>query len=521
MGTLLAILMGITVASKIDTVIIYPNQVIVIRTATVNINGTEELVFPELPGALDDNSVRLRAPGLKIGEVQVKRGYLAEPTPEVKRLEQKVQRLQDSVQLLEDEKNVLRAKEEFLNSVKLGTPEIIARELQQGRVAPESWRGALNFLAEELTRVKARQLTLTREQEAVKKRLDAAKRELQDARALMENRKEVRLVAEGTGANYPLTLTYALPRAAEWRPDYELRAKPGNQEVTVHYAALITQRTGEDWENTKVILSTSTPITGLQPPQPYPWYLGLADEPPRKMSLMAPGAPIMAREEDAAQGYPEAEADVTTVETGISLQFVIPGRVNLKSGATAKKLPLHQATLPAKFDYYTLPRTSENSFLTASLQNNTDLIFLPGNARTYVGDEFTGTTALPSLAPQESIAIGFGVDERVKVKRELVKTFKSRTGPFGRTERVQFVYRTTVTNYHPRPIKIKIVEQVPVSQQKEIRVTVTSITPGFSEHNENEGTYTYYPELKPNERFEVNLEFQVEYPAGKIVTGLY
>ncbi len=522
MGAILAIVLGLTVSSDVDTVIIYPNQVIVLRTATVTISGVEELVFAGLPGALDDNSVRLRAPGLKIGAVQVKRGYLAEPTPEVKRLEQRVKRLEDSLKLLEDEKNILQAKEEFLNSVKLGAPEIIAKELQQGRVAPESWRGALNFLAEELTRIKSRQLTLNREQEEVKKLLNAAKTELQDARALIENRKEVRLVAEGKDGTYRITLAYVIPRAAEWQPDYELRAKPGTRQVEVNYLARLTQRTGEDWDGVKVILSTATPTTGLQPPQPYPWYLGLIEEYPRTKALMAPaGDAGTARYEMMAEPEAPEGAEATITETGISLQYVIPGRVSLKSGAPAKKVSLHRATLPADFACYSLPRSMEKAFLTANLANNTDFVFLAGDASTYVGDEFTGSTFVPSIAPQESIQLGFGVDERVKVKRELVKTFKSRTGLLSRTERLQFHYRTTVENYHPGPIKVKIIEQVPVSQQKEIRVTVTKIEPRFSEANENEGTYTYNLELKSGERFEINLEFHVEYPVGKKITGLY
>ena len=47
--------------------------------------------FPDLPGALQDNSVRIKAPGLKIGEVQVTRHYMDEPTPTVKKLKDGVE----------------------------------------------------------------------------------------------------------------------------------------------------------------------------------------------------------------------------------------------------------------------------------------------------------------------------------------------------------------------------------------------------------------------------------------------
>jgi len=521
MTVLFALFSAITLSSNIDTVVVYPNQVVVMRSTAITISGPDEIVFSGLPGGLIDNSIRVRAPGLKIGEVQVRKGYLAEPTPEVKRLEEQVRSLEDSVKTLEDEAAVLKAKEEFLGSIKLGAPEIISKELREGRVAPESWRGALSFVAEEMSRVKARQLNLKRQQDEVKKRLDAAKQEFQSARALVENRKGLRFSVDAEPGTYRINFSYALPHAAEWQPYYELRADPAKGTVSVSYFARLSQRTGEDWENVKVILSTATPSATITPPEPVPWYLAIFEETFRAKAMPAPGGAMA-----EARYAQEAEAlvtgfDITTVETGISLQYTIPGRVSLKSGEGAKKLPLTQISLPAEFEFYTLPKAQEKAFLTGTMINSSQFVLLAGEANTFVGDEFTGTTYTSAIAPQESVRLGFGVDERVKVKRELVKTFKSRTGLLGKTERLQFVYRTTVENYHPRPIKIRIIEQVPVSQQKEIRVVVTKIEPKFLEHNPENGTYTYESELKQGERFEINLEFYVEYPAGKKISGLF
>src|SRR5512141_1854406 len=122
MFVILLLLQAMTVSSPVDSVVVYPHQVLVVRNASVTVTGSGELVFPNLPGALDDNSVRIKAPGIRVGEVQVRRGYLAEPTPEVKRLQIRMQELEDQFKGLDDEDAVLKAKEEFLNSVKLGAP---------------------------------------------------------------------------------------------------------------------------------------------------------------------------------------------------------------------------------------------------------------------------------------------------------------------------------------------------------------------------------------------------------------
>ncbi|MEO0079459.1 MAG: mucoidy inhibitor MuiA family protein [candidate division WOR-3 bacterium] len=521
---LLLLLTGLTVSSKVDSVVVYPNQVLLVRSALVAVSGPGELVFEGLSGALNDNTVRIRAPGLRIGEVQVRKGYLAEPTTEVMRLEEKVRMLEDSLKALDDEASVLKAQEEFLASVKLGAPEIIAKELQQGRLAPESWRGALAFVAGELARVKARQLRLGRQRPEMEKRLNAARQEYNEARAAIENRKQVRFQFDAEPGTYRILLSYVIPNAADWQPYYELRARPDKGQVEVSYFAKLAQKTGEDWDGVKVILSTARPMFDVTAPEPSPWYLTLIEEFVRPRALPAPGAMPEAKFAEAIAGGPEADLErpeVLPVETGISLQYVIPGRVSLKSGEPAKKLELKQTTLPAEFEFYTLPKAAEKAFLTGRLVNTSDFVFLSGNGNTYVGEEFTGATFIPTIAQDESLELSFGVDDRVKVKRELVKTFKSRGGLLSRTERAQFVFRTTVENYHPRPITIRIVEQVPVSQQKEIKVTVTRIEPRFLEQDEAKGTYTWKPELGSGERFEINLEFTVEYPAGRKVNGLY
>ncbi len=524
MTAVLFLIQALTVNSQVDSVVVYPRQVHVVRTASVTVSGPGELVFPGLPGALDDNSVRMKAPGIRVGEVQVRRGYLAEPTPAVKRLQARLQDLEDQLKGLDDEGAVLKAKEEFLNSVKLGTPEIIAKELQQGKVATESWRGALTFVGDELMKVKARQVKLVREKEEMRKQVEAARREYNDAKAAVENRKEVAFNFAAGAGTYDLRLAYAIPNAANWSPYYELRANPGSGKVDVSYFAKLTQRSGEDWENVKVVLSTTTPVSGVTAPEPRPWYLTLLEaiRPAYKKleAMPAPGVAMeRARFDEGAMA--EAPEEIQPVETGISLQYVIPGRVSLTSGEQAKKLGLKQASLPAEFVYYTVPRSGQQAYLTGNLINSSDFVFLAGGGNTYVGDEYTGSTWLPNVASQESTLVSFGIDERVKVKREMVSSFKSKGGLFSKTEKRSFVYRTTVENYTPKPVTIKVVEQVPVSQQGEIKVSVTKVEPKSLEEDKGTGTYTWKPTIEARGRFIIDCEFTVEYPAGRQVQGLF
>jgi len=544
---LMALVAAVSAESKVDSVVVYPNQVMVVRTAKVTVSGPGEVVFEDLPGALDDNSVRIKAPGLRIGEVQVKKGYIAEPTGMVKELKEKVEGLEYEMRELDNEVEVHETEEKFLQSITMGGPELMERELQQGRVSAEAWRNALSFLGRSLGEVKEALLEFEHEREELQEELNAARQEYNDARAEIENRKDVRFSFDARAGTYQVNLGYVIRYGASWVPYYELRAMPGEGSVALTYFAKVTQGTGEDWDRVKLVLSTTRPAIVVTAPEPTPWYLSLMDlntyraynmEAQRKQMVtanQAAGRSIMTLDETFALpgDFPDAYAgeDVGIEETGISLQYAVPGRVSLKSGEPFKKLQLEEADLAVEFGYLTVPRMKQQAFLTGKMVNTTDFVLLDGEASTYVGDEFTGTTWLDAAAPQESTEVSFGVDERVKVKRELVKSFKSTGGGlFGKkTNRVQFLYRTTIENFYPEALDIRIIEMVPVSKQKEIKVSVSKVEPGSDEQDKEKGFHTWKRTLQPQGKLEIDIEFTVDYPRGedsplqpaKAVRGLY
>ena len=522
---LLLAVVSLSVESRVDSVIVYPDQALVVRKALVTVSGSNQLAFEGLTGMLDDNSVRIRAPGLMMGEVQVKPGYTAQPTGPVKLLEDSLDKLKRQDRVLSDEQDVLKSEDSFLSSIKLGAPEMMSKELTVGKVDAANWGSALSFMSTQMVAVKKRAAEL----ELLRKDLDkiktAVSTELANAKSRWENRKTILLdvYAEQNG-NYEVSLSYAVPSSVVWSPYYELRAAPSDQSVSLTYYARVSQHTNEDWADVKVILSTARPSAGGVAPEPSAWYLNLYEpEPPMRSRagkgvMYAPGVAAMQSEDMAAAPIPP---QAQTVETGISLQYVIPGTVSLKSGEDAKKVFLTQATLPADFFYYTYPRMEQIAYLRGKFLNNSKFIYLAGQGNTYVGDEFTGKTYLSSIAPGESANLSFGVDDRMKVKRELVSSTKGSAGLLSNRTKAEFVYKTTVESYQTRTIDLTVVEQVPVAQNKDIKVNVTKVDPQATEENRDLGTYTFKSQLKPQDKSTINLEYSVDYPNGKQISGLY
>ncbi|MEO0096789.1 MAG: mucoidy inhibitor MuiA family protein [candidate division WOR-3 bacterium] len=501
---LLLFLISLPLNSKVDSVIIYPNYVVVFRKAKVFLEKGEILTFRPLSGLLEDNSVWIKSENLKIGEVFIKKTYLEEPPLRVKELERKIKELEDKIKNWENEKLVIKSEEEFLSSIKLASPEIISKELLMGKISPESWEKALNFLSGKLVNLKRKGLTIEDSINEAKTKLAALKQELQDIRAIVENKKEVSFdVFPEKSGEYEIEISYNIPNACSFTPYYEMKAN-GNF-VNLNYYIKISQKTGEDWENTKVVLNTAKILPITVAPEITPYYVNLE---------IAAYPKTMYEKEAPLRVATLAEEEIKILETGISLEYILPKRINLKSGEE-KKFFLKGLNLPTEFEYFVYPRKDKNAYLEGKIFNNSEMVFLSGEAATYFKNNYTGKTKIKTLLPQETLIVNFGVDERIKVERKLVKFFIKKEGVFDKKERQEFTYETRIENYSGKERKLKIVEQIPVSQTDEIKVKLIKIEPKPDLVDENLGTFTYYKNLKSEEKFIINLFYFIEYPLDK------
>ena len=531
----LSVLLALNVQSTIDSVVVYPDQAMIVRKATVSVSGSSQLAFPELPGVLDDNSVRFHVAGLQIGEVQVKPNYLDEPTPRVRQLEDSLRRLNRQNRSYTDEQAMLAAKQEFLNSVKVGGPDQMSKELATGKVDAGNWTTAINFLGTQMMAISNRLAEIGELQAELVRVTSATEQELDNVRAKVENRKTVLVdVVAPEPGSYEVTLAYRVPGSVSWEPYYELRADPATDNVSLAYYVRMEQSTNEDWNGVRMMLSTARPSAGGVAPEPKPWFVDLAEAVAytlqfRNKVVYGQNQANMNADETMQQSQtegwlgnaPAAPPAVTPNDAGISLQYAMPGEITLKSGEDPKKFFLHDEKMPADFSYYVYPRVQAVSYLRAKLQNSSDFVYLRGKANTYVGDEFTGNTEMVNVAPGESANPSFGIDDRMKVHHVRTRLFTSRTGLFGKRTKVDFEFKTTIENYHNKPVTMTLVEQIPTSAHNDVKVSLTKLEPRGAVENKDNGTYTFTFEMKPQEKIIVNIGYAVEYPTSTKIAGLY
>jgi uncharacterized protein (TIGR02231 family) len=512
----------LTANSKIDSVIVYSDRVLVTRTLKVDLKKTIDIEIPDLPGALDDQSIRTRAQDLQIGEVQVRTGYKKEIRPEEKAIEQKVKKLNVEDRTLADEHLVLQEKQKFLDSITVTGPEVISSDLFTGKVAPEAWRQGLAFIGEEMIAAKIRIAEIERLRTDIKEKIDALNRELHDIKTIHQNRKTVVFdVHPKHEKEYTIELSYLI-YGGGWRTYYELRADMNTKKVTISYFGKVLQRTGEDWDDVRMTLSTAQPVLGGAAPEPYPWYIDLYMPRPKRTARMesAKSAPAPAGAAADMKMDEELQEAAPLIDTGIAISYPLADRFSIKSGEPEKKVLITNAEVTVDFEYFIVPRRAEHAFSTGTFNNTSGYLFLAGDANTYVGDDFTGQMTIDTIAPDDEATLSFGIDDRVKVERKTKKRQVSKGGLVKKATKYDHEHENTITNLHKKEISCKVVDQIPVAQNPDIKVGNVHIEPKATKEEKEQGLFEWHFPIPPGEKYVITVGFSVEAPYDAQVEGL-
>ena len=208
-------------------------------------------------------------------------------------------------------------------------------------------------------------------------------------------------------------------------------------------------------------------------------------------------------------GPAELAVATAAVEQGVAATTYQPARrIAVPSDGSAHRTTITVAELPARLDHVTVPLRGPDAYLRATVVNASEHTLRPGPAAIFHDTEFVGTTALEPWAPGEEVELALGIDDRVRVERELIRRSTGKTVLSG-TRRHEAAYKITVGNYGPRRASVAVTDQVPVSRDEAIVVREVKLDPKPAEQTEL-GEVTWKLTLAPNETAELTLAFRVD-----------
>ncbi len=517
------------IKTEIVQVIVYPEMAMVQRQAAVRLqSGLNEVTIQNLPAILQDESVYARVEGaadVQLEDVVVEHWYLEKPEEgQVRKLADEIADLEKEDKLLETELKTLAAQETFLTSIQSTSSTEAGKQVALGKPATAAWSSSMSFIAENLNKIYAGKVGLEYKRKDLKTQMEVLKKqmsEMESAKPREEKSITLSLRAAKTGP-VDVLISY-LVEDVSWWPSYEVRALPQSGKVEVVYSGHIRQKSGEDWNQVDLILSTASPHRSAKAPEWRPWDVRLWEERPvslRKADRNQIALAVQQAEEAGTLDMVVAPAPTRLESKSITAQFAVTGQRDVLSGEEPAKVLISRETFPAEMAYITIPRLSPFVYLQGKLTNSSAYPMLSGEALVYVDGDFVGRSAFTALAPGEKVDLSLGIDEGMKVKRELVKKYDSNAGVVSKKHEVEYDYRITLENYKAQAVRLTLVDQLPRSLQEEVKVEDVKLVPDASEWNKENQKLSWNVELKPKEKKEVTIHFKVSYPRDRQISGV-
>ena len=535
------------VNSDIAKVTVFPGRAQVTRVVSISLTaGEHQLMFEDLSPTAEDASFHAAIKGT--GDITLL-GLSHKVVPHLEARQTRIAEIEKRISDIEknrrepvnDRIGILEQQKELLLAMGKTGGEQMNNELKVGSLDVKSWEAAYGFFSRELTVVTDSLRVLRQALEKTDAELALLKSELQSIQSdsNRDNKSvlvDLRLAQAGTAE---VSLDYVVPNAT-WTPLYDARLSEDN-EVELSYSAEVKQRTGEDWNDVELMLSTSRPAEGVEPGELMAWTLAIPE--PRLAyapAIQASGS-VHARGGrsgettyviDGAsikdpigggfdQGYGSSAnalvAQISRDLASVSTVFIIKRKMVIPSGTEAVRAPINQWTLAGNMRFVSRPRNHAGVYRFSTLTNQEEAPLLPGTVNIFAGLDFLGQTTLAELVAQgQTFELPFGLDNDIAVKREIIAR-KKHVGD--NDQSIQETIKITLTN-HSKTVRILTVEEpLPTSNDSRIKVELGSVVPKW-QTKDVQGKALWQLTLIPNGDTTIEIPYKIEYPQGIMVPGL-
>ena len=522
----------IEATSTIDSVMVYPDGATVTRTLKVELPAGDNVVLArDFPLGLDPASLRVEGDGgarIQIGSIDA-RPPAPRPVQSTPEREKKIQALEDDRQALDDKIAAAEARRNF--ALRFATDSPIGLGPDKNARPLAEWRDAFKAIEDEVSQAD----DTIRGLQVRKRNLDAELEILKtDQRSDPPRKLEVRIdLSSPAATSATFRISYTV-RDARWVPLYDARLDTGSNDrkpaLELVRRAEIVQRTGEDWANVTLAVSTVRTARGGSAPNLTPMIVNFPEpaQPLRQQPM--PAAPTasyrvvpeaLKRQMQRADDQIQIEERAAEIETGgFQALFRIPGRISLGAGEGARSLRIASLTSAPQLLVRAAPVADTTAYLEAAFKQTDEAPLLPGRVSLYRDGTFVGRGQLAMAQKDETVRLGFGADEQVKVERTVARKNEGSTGIISTSKTDEREFKITVRNGHASPISVTIEEQLPVSENADIQVEMlpSSTQPTQRDVRDQRGVLAWTMDLKAGEARDIKFGWRVKWPGDKTVT---
>jgi len=524
---------------KICEVTVYNNQALVTRRGRIKLDaGLQEIAIAHLPLTVHADSVSVKCSGntpVQLLAVRTERIFANESFQQkIGQLQARIRQLEEQQRSLEDRITSVQLQRDFIQSFSEKSVDRFTTSLATEPLNLSEIQELLNFVGESYQNYAQTIAECERQVAEIEKRLEAFRQQLKQLqqpvyKQINSTVSIIITLENATAGDVELEVSYLVSQAT-WTPFYDLRTNSDDRQIHLTYLAEIRQKTGENWTGVNLTLSTAKPTLATQPPKLEPWYItgSIIFNYPQENSQnnqddFAELEALLLGEDDRNKTQEllrtqKLVAQRTKTEGVVT--FTLDQNHHISCDGTPYKVTISNQDLPCRTEYVAIPKLMGFAYLEARITNNSNgLTFLPGKANIFSDCTLIGTTELENIAPGQEFKLNLGIDQSLKIEQNLVERDIEILGNYRRTT---YGYKLTMLNFREQKIKLRVIVQLPVSRDEQIRVRLTGTNPEIhlGEMGELEWLVTLRPKKKCQSKREVYYQFVIEHPTELTVESL-
>ncbi len=537
--------------SKVDSVTVFLSGAEVTRTAKVKLDkGEHTIVFADVPAGAVPGSIRVegKATGkLEIGSVDTKRTFLNRTESQASDAERK--KVEDELDFLRDQKSALESQVQASETQKTligNLAQLPMRPAPSGNQSSQSedWPRILALIAQATTDASRGEVDAKIKLRELEHKIEDAENKLTNLTPPKKEQTEVKVYVEAqTPLEADLIVRYQVATAG-WTPLYDARLQTGSKttppKLELARRASITQRTTENWDNVTLQLSTARPSAGAAAPELTTQIVDFEPE-LKPVPMAAPQARMRQMEKSKAENK-EDRSDSDALSAGVAAAppvpepvaieevpaavtqapfeatFAVAGKVSISGSGEAKRVVLLTDLLEPQLAVRTVPKLDAKAYLYAKLLLAKGTPLLPGQVYLFRDGTFVGTGNVPLLSPGTEHDLGFGIDDQVKVRHAIMEEKRGETGLISSSHTDSHNFRVTIKNLHERAVPVTVLDQLPVSQNQDIKVEyVGKAQPTKTNIEDKRGVMSFETKLEPDEEKVLDYGYRITWPGTKSI----
>lgn len=570
LGTLLVLILTpatfATSDGKIDAVTIYQGQALVTRIVEVDPTAENvEIVMSNLPAAIVPESVYAEGTnGVRVRSVGYRERTVAQDTrAEVRALDDKLAALAAQIRALASQRTLADRRNQLLDKLENFSAERTTADLATGTLDAAALEKMTNYIFAQREELANKLLDIdekNRDVEQQKHLLEKKRREITTDCTTKLREAVVAISADGA-ANGRVLLHY-LVNNATWSPSYTLRGAESDPTLAVEYSASIQQRTGEDWDNVRMTLSTASPALIAAAPTLTPLEISFTRDPaaPALQSfevqrqagqMLYDQLQTMNRDRFATTRDNSDKLNVAAgnfqafeygndfkalkrireelkADEGISVAYDLPDLTSIPNRPDRQSVQIASLTLPANYFKVAKPVLTTFVYNEAEATNASELVLLAAPSVSYLDGRFVGKGELPTVAVGETFQAGFGIDASLRAERELISK-EERTQ--GGNRIVAMTYDLVLENFSDAKQAVRLYDRLPNTNKKDaLKVTLRdgkdalSDDPQFLQHEQPNGILRWdvvaNAESNNTKCHRVRYSFEMEYDKQMRIAGV-